>query len=127
MRTSDDSCLSVCVRLRDASARALVSRIGRASHVSQPTQPVPQPANVGDAEDAEDVEEDAEDVEDDAGASSLTVAAAAAAAAAAAVDFLTSGDGDLGAASVFSGAFNMADNPVAGRIPDSPDATPIGC
>ena len=121
MRTSDDSCLSVCVRLRDASARALVSRIGRASHVSQPTQPVPQPANVGDAEDAEDVEEDAEDVEDDAGASSLTVAAAAA------VDFLTSGDGDLGAASVFSGAFNMADNPVAGRIPDSPDATPIGC
>ena len=118
VRTSDDSCLSVCVRLRDASARALVSRIGRASHVSQPTQPVPQPANVGDAEDAEDVE----DVEDDAGASSLTVAAAAAA-----VDFLTSGDGDLGAASVFSGAFNMADNPVAGRIPDSPDATPIGC
>ena len=117
VRTSDDSCLSVCVRLRDASARALVSRIGRASHVSQPTQPVPQPANVGDAEDAEDVE----DVEDDAGASSLTVAAAAA------VDFLTSGDGDLGAASVFSGAFNMADNPVAGRIPDSPDATPIGC
>ena len=43
--TSDESCLRVCVRLRDASASARVSSTGRVSHVSQPMQPlIPQPA-----------------------------------------------------------------------------------
>lgn len=41
--TSDESCLRVCVRLREASARARVSSTGLVSHVSQPTQPVPHP------------------------------------------------------------------------------------
>ena len=39
VRTSDDSCFRVCVKLRDASASARVSNIGRASHVSHPTHP----------------------------------------------------------------------------------------
>ena len=42
--TSDESCLRVCVRLREASANARVSSTGRVSHVSHPTHPVtPQP------------------------------------------------------------------------------------
>lgn len=42
--TSDESCLRVCVKLREASANARVSSTGRVSHVSQPTHPVtPQP------------------------------------------------------------------------------------
>jgi len=114
VRTSDESCFNVCVKLRDASARARVSRMGRVSHVSQPTQPVPQPG--GD----DDVVEDVVVVVVVVAGSTLTV-----------TGFLgTSGDGDLvavgvgvGVGSVFSGAFNMADNPPAGSIPD----TPLGC
>lgn len=62
--TSEESCLRVCVRLREASANALVSSTGRVSHISQPRQPLnPQPAN-----DEEDVEEEEAEVDGPAAA-----------------------------------------------------------
>lgn len=116
--TSDESCLSVCVRLREASARARVSSTGLISHVSHPTHPAtPQPtAGVATlaplllAEGFSDLTtggtvDDGTDTGLDSGAEAAFAAAAN-----------SEGDGALdggGVANVWRrGAFNMADKPV---------------
>lgn len=80
--TSDESCFSVCVKLRDASASARVSSTGgRLSHVSHPpTHPATLHPAVGVA--AELAEEEDEEEEDFSVLGAAIEAAAALAAAA---------------------------------------------
>lgn len=62
--TSDESCLRVCVRLREASANARVSSTGRVvSQASQPRQPlIPQTEGVEGRVDDEDDDDEVEGV-----------------------------------------------------------------
>lgn len=131
--TSDESCLRVCVRLREASANARVSSTGRVvSQASQPRQPlIPQTEGVEGRVDDEDDDDEVEGV----GVATFSVfttggvgreAALAAAA-------KSEGDGErvvegVAAAAVVAeldvrrGVFSMADNPgAAAEVEDALD------
>lgn len=130
--TSDESCLRVCVRLREASARARVSSTGRMSHVSHPTHPAtPQPTAaaggtadpillaVGGGDGFSDLTTGGTAAEVDDGTETGFDDAEAALAAAA----RSEGDGALDGGGVGNvwrrGAFNMADKPVDEEVLDS--------